>query len=136
MSKGHSDTITEGIRVRVGAMLVPDQSDPERKHWFYAYRVVISNEGTENARLVSRHWVIRNANNDVEEIEGPGVVGEQPELGPGESFEYTSGCPLSTEWGTMEGTYSLTRPDGRTFDAVIGRFFLAPNVAPLELLDH
>ena len=133
---GHSDTLTDGIRVRVAAQYIEAQSDPERKHWVYAYRVVISNEGQVRAKLLSRHWIIRDANNDVEEVRGPGVVGENPDLEPGESFEYMSGCPLSTEWGTMEGRYRMQRPDGEEFDALIGRFFLAPNTAPIASMDE
>jgi ApaG protein len=133
---GHSDVVTEGIRVRVAAQFVPAQSDPDRRHWVYAYRVVISNEGDAPAKLISRHWLIRDAHNDLQEVRGPGVVGENPELDPGESFEYMSGCPLPTEWGTMEGSYRMRRPSGEEFDAAIGRFFLAPNVAPIEGLEQ
>lgn len=135
MESGHSDTITEGVRVRVAAQFIEAQSDPLRKHWVYAYRVVITNEGGAPVKLVSRHWIIRDAENDVQEVRGPGVVGENPELGPGESFEYMSGCPLPTEWGTMEGSYRMRRPDGTEFEALIGRFFLAPNVAPIASMD-
>jgi ApaG protein len=132
MESGHSDTLTQGIRVQVAAQYVPAQSDPERRHWVYGYRVVISNEGPQRARLLSRHWIIRDANNETQEVRGPGVVGENPDLGPGESFAYMSGCPLPTSWGTMEGSYRMVRPDGAEFDAAIGRFFLAPNVAPIH----
>lgn len=135
MESGHSDTVTEGIRVQVAAQFIPGQSDPDRKQWAYAYRVVISNEGDEPATLVSRHWIIRDAQNDVEEVRGAGVVGENPDLAPGDSFEYMSGCPLSTEWGTMEGTYLMRRPSGSEFEARIGRFFLAPNTAPIDGLE-
>jgi ApaG protein len=131
METGHSDTTTEGVRVRVGAQFVPAQSDPDRSHWVYAYRVVISNEGEQPAKLISRHWIIRDAHNATQEVRGPGVVGENPDLGPGESFEYMSGCPLPTEWGTMEGSFLMRRPTGDEFEARIGRFFLAPNVAPI-----
>jgi ApaG protein len=132
---GHSDTTTEGIRVRVGAQFVPEQSDPERKHWVYAYRVVITNLGQQRCKLLSRHWVIRDANNDRRDVRGPGVVGEQPDLEPGKSFEYMSGCPLATEWGTMEGSYRMRRADGTEFEARIGRFFLARTTAPITSTD-
>jgi len=128
MSKGHSDTTTEGIRVRVGAQYRPDQSDPDRRHYVYAYRVVLTNQGERPAKLLSRHWIIRDANNELREVRGQGVVGEQPRLEPGESFQYVSGCPLGTSWGTMEGSYEMQREDGETFRARIGRFFLAPTV--------
>ena len=132
MTKGTSDTITEGIRVRVGAQFVPDQSDPDRRHYVFAYRVTISNEGTQPAQLLSRHWMIRDAQNELREVRGPGVVGEKPRLVPGESYEYMSACPLPTKWGTMEGTYTMQRDDGSRFEAQIGRFFLAPNTEPLS----
>ena len=133
--KGHSDTLTEGIRVRVAAQFLPDQSDPDASSYVYAYRVILSNEGDEQAKLLSRHWVIKDAFNESREVRGPGVVGEQPVLKPGDSFEYVSGCPLQTEWGTMEGTYTMEREGGDLFDARIGRFFLAPTVEPMETLD-
>ena len=131
MEKGHSDVITEGIRVQVGAQYVAEHSDPDRGHFVYAYRVVLTNEGEEPARLVSRHWIILDADNERREVRGPGVVGKQPRLEPGESFEYVSGCQLSTTWGTMEGTYRMRRDDGDVFEARIGRFFLAPTTAPI-----
>ena len=132
---GHSDTVTDGIRVQVAAQYVEAQSDPDRNHWVYAYRVVISNEGDSSAKLLSRHWLIRDAHNELQEVRGPGVVGENPELEPGESFSYMSGCPLPTEWGTMEGSYTMRRPTGEEFEARIARFFLAPNTAPIEGLE-
>ena len=134
METGHSDTETEGIRVRVASEYIAEQSDPKRGRWIYAYHVMIANVGDRTVRLLSRHWIIRDANNEQHEVRGPGVVGEQPHLAPDESFEYRSGCTLGTEWGTMEGTYRMQREDGEEFDARIGRFFLAPNVAPIGVL--
>ena len=131
---GHSDTTTEGIRVRVAAEYLPDQSDPDRGQFLYAYRVVIENVGGVRARLLTRHWVIRDASGDQREVKGPGVVGEHPDLAPGESFEYMSACPLTSDWGTMEGTYRMRREDGEEFEAHIGRFFLARNTAPITTL--
>lgn len=131
----NSDQITGGIRVEAAAQFLPDRSE-EGERWFYAYRVRITNEGTERARLISRHWVVLDANNAKEEVRGEGVVGRQPDLGPGEMFEYTSGCPLKTSWGTMEGTYAFERPGGDSFEVAIGRFFLVPsvdNAATLEV---
>lgn len=95
----------------------------------FAYRITIKNEGVQRVRLISRHWVIINGDGDREDVEGPGVVGKFPTLAPGEEFQYTSFCPLDTEWGTMEGTYRMQREDGSLFDAVIGRFFLAMNAS-------
>ena len=133
---GHSDTLTQGIRVRVGGQLVAQQSDPSLGRWTYAYRVILDNLGEERARLRSRHWIITDAEGETREVRGSGVVGDHPELGPGETYEYVSGVQLHTEWGTMEGSYQFERPDGSRFEARIGRFFLAPNAAPLSLLDE
>jgi ApaG protein len=133
---GHSDTTTDGVRVRVAAQYVPDQSDPDRRQFVYAYRVLITNAARSGTvKLLSRHWVIRDANNELREVRDPGVVGEQPELAPGQTFEYMSGCPLRTEWGTMEGSYTMRRGDGTEFQARIGRFFLAPTAAPIASME-
>jgi ApaG protein len=135
MQTGHSDVTTEGIRVRVGAQFLPDQSSPESQRFAYAYRVRIDNVGDRTAQLLRRHWVILDSDNGRREVKGEGVVGEQPVLAPGESFEYVSGATLATEWGTMEGHYRMVREDGTQFDAEVGRFFLTPTVAPLTALD-
>ncbi len=124
-----SDTVTEGIRVRAAARFVAEQSDPERSQYLFAYRIVISNEGSKRAKLLSRHWIIIDADNQREEVKGPGVVGETPDLAPGENFEYESACPLTTSWGTMEGSYRMQREDGATFEARIDRFFLTSKAA-------
>ena len=121
-----SDTLTEGVRIQASAQYKASESDPARPHHVWAYRIVITNEGTRRAKLKSRHWVILDADNRREEVRGLGVVGKTPDLAPGERFEYVSGCPLKTPWGTMEGTYAMEREDGSTFQAVIGRFFLVP----------
>lgn len=123
----NSDVSTHGIRIEAAARHLEDDSDPDRGRYYYIYRIRITNDGTERAKLLSRHWVILDANNQREEVVGKGVVGKQPDLGPGEAFEYTSFCPLRTEWGTMEGSYTFVRPDGSTFHAAVGRFFLAPS---------
>ena len=120
-----STALTEGIRVTVRSAYIADQSAPLVKRYVFAYTVQISNEGTEPAQLRTRHWVIRDATGKVEEVRGPGVVGRQPYLSPGEQFEYTSGCVLQTPTGEMRGTYQMQRPDGRMFDAVIAPFLLA-----------
>jgi len=131
MQTGHSDLITEGLRVRVAAQYLPDHSDPDARHYQFVYRVVLINEGDRWAKLLRRHWIITDAHNRMEEVRGPGVIGEYPELAPGDSFEYMSGCPLPTAWGTIEGIYTFKREDGSTFDARIGRCFLAPTAAPI-----
>ena len=120
-----SEAITRGIQVRVESRYVPEQSDPERGGWLFAYTVRIANVGKETVQLISRHWVITDANGEVEEVRGPGVVGAQPVLRPGESFEYTSACPLGTAFGTMEGTYQMLTEAGEYFDAEIAAFSLS-----------
>ncbi len=123
----NSDTTTEGIRVQAAAQYLPGDSVPERHKFLYGYHIVITNVGTERARLRSRHWVILDADNQRRDVRGPGVVGETPDLAPGESFDYTSSCPLETKWGTMEGSFTFTREDGRSFEVAVGRFFLVPS---------
>lgn len=123
-----SDTTTNGIRVQVKAAFLPDRSSARENHFQFAYQITISNTGTETAQLISRHWIITDADGDVQEVQGPGVVGEQPILEPGASFDYTSFCPLKTNVGTMEGTYQMRRANGEAFDARIAPFTLAvPN---------
>jgi len=124
VSVSRSEALTDGLRVEVEARFAPEHSNPGGNQWFFLYRIRISNEGGETCRLVSRHWIIRNATGKVEEVRGAGVVGEQPVLSPGESFEYTSGCPLDTPFGSMEGTYHMETEDGAQFDAEIARFEL------------
>lgn len=124
-----STATTDGIRVSVQSAYLAEQSSPRDNRYAFRYTVVIANEGSETARLRSRHWIITDGNAKVEEVRGPGVVGYQPTLKPGEAFEYTSGCILETPFGVMRGTYQMERPDGRTFDARIAEFTLAvPNV--------
>ena len=120
-----SEALTQGIRVVVQSMYLPDQSSPEDEQYTFAYTVAIANEGSAPAQLRTRHWVITDAKGDVRDVKGDGVVGKQPLLQPGEAFEYTSGCVLATPVGTMEGTYQMFRDDGSQFDAVIAPFTLA-----------
>ena len=120
-----SEATTRGIRVRVRSAYVPERSRPDRSEWFFIYTVQISNESRVTAQLVSRHWIITDANGQVEEVKGPGVVGEQPVLAAGEAFEYTSACPLSTPFGTMHGTYQMVTAGGERFDAEIAAFTLS-----------
>ena len=115
---------TDDILVRVIASYLPDQSDAEDAQYFWAYTVEIENHGRETVQLVSRHWIITDAMNNVEEVSGPGVVGEQPELKPAEAFRYTSGLPLSTPSGTMRGSYHMVTASGRGFDVAIPEFSL------------
>jgi len=120
-----SDTVTRGVRVQVRSTYVPERSSPVDSQYFFAYRVRISNEGGETVQLVSREWIITDANGRVEKVQGPGVVGEQPVLGPGQAFEYTSFCPLHTPIGSMHGSYQMVSAGGDRFDAVIAPFSLA-----------
>lgn len=120
-----SDAVTQGIRVRVVSRYDPSRSNPNQNQWFFLYTITISNEGSVTTQLISRHWIITNANGKVEEVKGPGVVGEQPILAPGQSFEYTSGCPLPTSFGTMHGTYQMVTAKGEQFDATIAPFTLS-----------
>jgi ApaG protein len=120
-----SAAVTLGIRVEVKAVYVPEQSAPRARRYVFAYTVHIHNEGSVRAQLQSRHWIITDGEGKVEEVRGPGVVGQKPSLGPGEHFEYTSGCILQTPRGEMRGTYQMFRPDGSSFDATIAPFALA-----------
>lgn len=120
-----SNTVTRGIRVVVRSQYLPERSVPARRQYMFAYTVTIANEGTEVAQLRTRHWIITDADGEVQEVKGDGVVGAQPVLRPGQSFEYTSGCALHTPHGTMEGTYQMVTPTGDQFDARIAPFTLA-----------
>jgi ApaG protein len=119
-----STATTEGIRVSVRATYVPEQSAPRMHRYVFAYTVRIANEGEAPAQLKNRHWIITDGDGRVEEVRGPGVVGQQPTLSPGEQFEYTSGCVLPTPRGEMRGTYEMHRPDGSAFEATIAPFSL------------
>ena len=119
-----SDTTTEGVRIQVFPEYIPEQSSPEVNRYSFGYRVIITNTAEGKVKLLSRHWLIINADGDQENVDGPGVVGYTPELDAGESFEYSSHCPLNTNWGTMEGSYTMMRSDGTRFEANIERFYL------------
>jgi ApaG protein len=121
---GAYEATTRGILVRVTPTYLPDQSDPEAGQFTWAYTVEIENHGEEPVQLISRHWVITDARNRVEEVRAPGVVGEQPSLKAGESFRYTSGCPLTTSSGAMRGAYQMLNRAGEIFDAEIPEFSL------------
>lgn len=127
---GSSHAITEAIRVEVDSHFVPERSDPRTGRWFFAYRVRITNEGARTVQLLSRRWRIIDAHGQVEEVAGPGVVGEQPVLAPGEAFEYGSFCPLGTPFGSMEGSYEMVDDEGTTFHVAVARFTLSE---PLEV---
>ena len=120
-----SEAVTRGVRVSVESSYAPERSSPASQQWFFLYTVTIANEGGDTVQLKTRHWIITDADNHVEEVRGPGVVGEQPMLRQGESFTYTSGCPLRTPFGIMEGTYQMVTTDGEAFDARIAPFALS-----------
>jgi ApaG protein len=113
------------IGVSTQTQYIPDQSDEASERFVFAYTITIRNTGTVPAQLVSRHWIITDAGNQVQEVRGLGVVGAQPLLKPGESFEYTSGTAIATPVGTMRGTYQMVAEDGTQFDATIPEFTLA-----------
>ena len=124
-----SDATTQGIRVTVVPRYVAERSSPVKSNFFFAYEVVITNVGTSPAKLVSRHWIITDGNGGEEHVRGPGVVGNQPRLAPGEKFRYESFCPLRTPEGAMRGTFQMVRDDGTAFDAEVATFaFSAPRV--------
>lgn len=113
------------IRVEAAPRFLPDQSDPGSNRYVFSYTISIRNEGNVPAQLISRHWIITDADGQVQEVRGLGVVGHQPLLAPGQSFEYTSGCALATPVGTMKGSYQMTAEDGVAFEAPIAEFVLS-----------
>ena len=120
-----SDTTTNGIRVQVTTRFLAEQSSAKHNDYRFAYFIRISNVGTETAQLLSRHWVITNADGEAEEVRGEGVVGLKPVLAPGATHDYNSFCHLKTPVGTMHGSYTMVTPAGDTFDARIAPFTLA-----------
>jgi len=116
--------ITQGIRVEVKPEYLPEESDPEAAQFIFAYHVEIENVGETNVQLVSRHWIITDGNGGTREVKGPGVVGEQPKLAPGEAHRYSSYCPLPTPTGNMRGTFQFVNHLGAEFNARIPLFFL------------
>ena len=121
---------TDGVVVRVSVSYLPEQSEPRRGRWFWAYHVRLENTGDAAVQLLTRHWVITDGRGARHSVEGEGVVGEQPLIEPGGSFDYVSGCPLATPTGAMQGSYRMVGEDGGTFDVEIPRFALvAPAVA-------
>lgn len=119
---------TDGIVVRVAVSFLPDQSEPERGRWFWSYHIRIENGGGRAVRLMTRHWIITDGRGARHTVEGEGVVGEQPMILPGDSFDYVSGCPLSTPTGNMQGSYRMVADDGAAFDVAIPKFAL---IAPV-----
>ena len=130
VQKGHplhtptSEAVTKDVRVEVESNYVAEYSQPFHDHWVFAYTIRITNLGDETVQLVSRHWIITDATGHIEEVRGLGVVGEQPVLAPGESFQYSSWCNLKTATGVMHGTYQMTSEEGPQFDVEIAPFGL------------
>jgi len=119
-----SEAVTNDVRVEVLSQHSAENSRPQEGEWVFQYTVRITNLGTDTVQLVSRHWIITDGTDHTEEVKGPGVVGKQPVLGPGESFKYSSWCPLKTPMGMMRGTYQMVRADGARFDIEIAPFAL------------
>ena len=116
---------TGGVTVRVAVSYLPEQSEPRRGRWFWAYHIRIENDSDGVVQLLTRHWIITDGRGARHSVEGEGVVGEQPLIAPGASFDYVSGCPLQTPTGAMQGSYRLIGEDGAAFDAAIPRFALS-----------
>ena len=119
-----SEAVTDGIRVEVLSQYSPENSRPGE--WVFQYTVRITNQSLATVQLISRHWIITDAVDHVEEVRGPGVVGAQPTLAPGEAFKYSSWCPLKTPTGSMRGTYQMVKDDGTQFDIEVAPFGLRP----------
>lgn len=121
---------TRDVTVHVAVTFLPEQSEPDRGRWFWAYHIRIQNEGRQPVQLLTRHWLITDGRGGQHRVDGDGVVGEQPVVQPGKSYDYVSGCPLDTPTGAMSGHYHMIGADGQTFDVAIPRFALiAPAVA-------
>ena len=123
---------TQNVEFQISStsVFVESESDPEQHRYFFAYKITIKNVGSSTAQLMSRHWVITDALGHIEEVRGPGVVGLQPKITAGQSFEYDSACPLKTSSGTMRGSYQFVDESGETFDVIIPEFYL---IAPTAI---
>ena len=124
---------TRAIEITVKPFYLEEQSEPDDSHFVFAYHIRIQNNGQDVVQLLNRHWQITDGRGRIQEVRGPGVVGEQPVLRPGEAFEYTSGCPLNTATGLMVGTYEMETLDGERFDVDIPAFSLDAPYAPVHL---
>lgn len=124
------EEVTRDIVVRVSVSYLPEQSEPDRGRWFWAYHIRIENQSYQAVQLLTRHWIITDGRGSRHSVEGEGVVGEQPMITPGASYDYVSGCPLATPTGSMQGSYRMVGADGVEFDVAIPKFsLLAPAVA-------
>jgi len=121
---------TRDIGVHVAVTYLPEQSEPDRGRWFWAYHIRIENRGDQPAQLLTRHWIINDGRGNQQRVDGDGVVGEQPVVQPGKSYDYVSGCPLATPTGSMKGSYRMIGLDGEIFEVKIPHFALiAPAIA-------
>jgi ApaG protein len=120
-----SEAVTRGIRVHVESEYAPERSQPSQRQWFFVYTITISNESSDTVQLLTRHWIITDGTGHVEQVQGPGVVGKQPVLAPGEAFTYTSGAELASAFGVMEGSYQMVTDGGDQFDVRIAPFTLS-----------
>lgn len=120
-----SEFVTQGIDISVKTQYIQDQSDPENNRYVFAYTIGIENKGEKPVKLLSRHWIITDDNDAVEEVRGTGVVGQQPLIAPGQKFHYTSGAVLKTGFGTMQGSYEMLSEDGEKFAAPVPAFLLS-----------
>jgi ApaG protein len=120
---------TRGVTVRVSVSYLPEQSEPQRGRWFWAYHIRLENEGDVTVQLLTRHWVITDGRGARHTVEGEGVVGEKPVIEPGASYDYVSGCPLATPTGAMQGSFRMVDEGGALFDVAIPRFTLTAPVA-------
>lgn len=127
------EAVTQDIKVTVSPQFLPDQSDPDKHQFFWSYTIEILNLGNETVQLISRHWQITDALGRLQEVRGPGVVGQQPVIAPGERFRYTSGCPLETSEGIMVGRYQMRRSDGAAFEVQVPAFSLDSGERPRRL---
>jgi len=116
---------TRGVTVRVSVSYLPEQSEPQRGRWFWAYHIRLENDGPGAVQLLTRHWIITDGRGARHSVEGEGVVGEQPLIEPGASFDYVSGCPLATPTGAMQGSYRMVDDTGAVFDVAIPNFSLS-----------
>ena len=117
--------LNRAIKIEVNARYLQEQSDPAAERYAFAYSVEITNQGTETVKLLNRYWRITDDNNKVEEVRGEGVIGHQPVIHPGQTFHYTSGAIIETEFGTMQGSYEMLASNGETFEATIPPFLLS-----------
>lgn len=124
-----SEAVTQGVRIAVQPRYLVAESSPEERRYVFAYHITMTNQGSQRARLKARHWIIVDAHGRRRDVAGPGVVGEFPDLAPGEHYEYSSYCPLETSWGTMEGSFEMERESGETFSAEVKRFYLVADPA-------